>query len=69
MSQSKSKCWYSNNCLHFLKCTVPLQRTAKLVNSRNLWKAARTMSLQVLLFTEVSCKHIKNNNSVNNNKY
>ncbi len=24
MSLSKSKCWYSNNCLHFLKCTVPL---------------------------------------------
>jgi hypothetical protein len=21
---SKSKCWYSNNCLHFLKRTVPL---------------------------------------------
>ncbi len=24
MSQSKSKCWYSNNCLHFLKCVAPL---------------------------------------------
>ncbi len=24
MSLSKCKCWYSNNCLHFLKCTVPL---------------------------------------------
>ena len=23
MSLSKSKCWYSNNCLHFLKCAVP----------------------------------------------
>jgi hypothetical protein len=23
MSLSKSKCWYSNNCLHFLKCGVP----------------------------------------------
>ncbi len=22
MSLSKSKCWYSNNCLHFLKCAV-----------------------------------------------
>ncbi len=21
---SKSKCWYSNNCLQFLKCAVPL---------------------------------------------
>jgi hypothetical protein len=25
MSLNKSKCWYSNNCLHFLKRTVPLQ--------------------------------------------
>jgi hypothetical protein len=24
MSLSESKCWYSNNCLHFLKCAVPL---------------------------------------------
>ncbi len=24
MSLSKSKCWYSNNCLHFLKSAVPL---------------------------------------------
>jgi hypothetical protein len=25
MSLSKSKCWYSNNCLHFLKRTVPFR--------------------------------------------
>jgi hypothetical protein len=24
MSLSKSKCWYSRNCLHFLKRAVPL---------------------------------------------
>ncbi len=24
MSLSKSKCWCSNDCLHFLKCAVPL---------------------------------------------
>ncbi len=24
MSLSKSKCWYSNNCKHISKCTVPL---------------------------------------------
>jgi len=24
MYQSKSKCWYSNNCLHFTERTVPL---------------------------------------------
>jgi hypothetical protein len=26
MSLSKSKCWYSNNCLNFLKCADPLAR-------------------------------------------
>ncbi len=25
MSLSKSKHWYSNNCLHFLECAVPSQ--------------------------------------------
>ncbi len=24
MSLSKSKCWYTNNCLYLLKCAVPL---------------------------------------------
>jgi len=24
MFLSKSKCWYSNDCLHFLKCADPL---------------------------------------------
>ncbi len=28
MSLSKSKCWYSNNCLHFLKRAVPLLASA-----------------------------------------
>ena len=26
MSLTKSKCWYSNNCLHFLKHAVPLEK-------------------------------------------
>jgi hypothetical protein len=26
MSLRKIKCWYSNNCLHFLKFTVPFDR-------------------------------------------
>ena len=30
MSQSKSKCWYSDNCLHSLKCTVPFGLDIKL---------------------------------------
>ncbi len=25
MSLNKSKFWYSNNCLHFLKCAVPFE--------------------------------------------
>ncbi len=25
MSLSKSKCWYSNNCFHFLKCADPFK--------------------------------------------
>ncbi len=28
MSLSKHKCWYSNNCLDFLKCTHPLRTTS-----------------------------------------
>ncbi len=27
MSPSNSKCSYSNNCLHFLKCALPLQNS------------------------------------------
>ena len=26
MSLSKNKCWYSNNCLHFLKRAIPTWR-------------------------------------------
>jgi hypothetical protein len=29
MSPSKSKCWYSSNCLHFLKYAVPLSNLHK----------------------------------------
>ncbi len=31
MSLNKSKCWYSNNCLHFLKCTLPLSTQCSLL--------------------------------------
>jgi hypothetical protein len=30
VSLSKSKCWYSNNCLHFLKRAVPLAIVASM---------------------------------------
>ena len=29
MSPSKSKCWYSNHCLHFSNCAVPLEKEAQ----------------------------------------
>ncbi len=32
MSLSKSKYWYSNNCVHFLKCVVPLAGSDKYAN-------------------------------------
>ncbi len=40
MSLSMSKCWYSNNCLHFLKCAVPFSNvTCK--DSQEEWKRER----------------------------
>ncbi len=41
MSLSKSKCWYSNDCLHFLKCAVSLELTKM------------AMSIEVLATTEL----------------
>jgi hypothetical protein len=34
MPLSKSKCWYSNYYLHFLKCAVPLQRLTGSIRHR-----------------------------------
>ncbi len=34
MSLSKSKCWYSNNCSHFLKRTVPLAIVASMAGAK-----------------------------------
>ncbi len=44
MSLSKSKCLYSNNCLHFLKHVVPL---SNYMNSKNS-KICLTQSLQII---------------------
>jgi hypothetical protein len=38
MSLTKSKCWYSNNCLHFLKCAVPLQKNLKKDSNLDVYK-------------------------------
>ncbi len=36
MSLSKSKCWYSNNCLHFLMRVVPLRQCVPCLEKGNL---------------------------------
>jgi hypothetical protein len=37
MSLIKSKCWYSNKCLHFSKCALPLKtRSGQLLG--NHWR-------------------------------
>ncbi len=36
MSLSKSKCWYSNNCLHFLKHAVPLNTAVNFFTTSHL---------------------------------
>jgi hypothetical protein len=36
MSLSKSKGFYSNKCLHFLKCAVPLKRVVETFKSMNI---------------------------------
>ncbi len=38
MSLCKSKCWYSNNCLHFLKCAVPFSDLIA-IEMPNNWNA------------------------------
>ncbi len=51
MSLSKSKCWYSNSCLHFLKCAVPID--IKSIQNRLLkvcYVPATSASLNRLLF-------------------
>ncbi len=34
MSLSNSKCWYSNNCLHFLKHAVPFRNSDVIIKSK-----------------------------------
>jgi hypothetical protein len=45
MSLSKSKCWYSNNCLHFVKRAVPLVTVAGIFCQ---WKCVKTPNGQIL---------------------
>jgi hypothetical protein len=46
MSPSKSKCWHSNNCLHFLKRVVPLKGLEE--NLKVVWAEFATLSMVVL---------------------
>jgi len=51
MSLSKSKCWYSNNCLHFFKCAVTL-------NEKIQYGAVGDLAFyKKRLFSKISFKH------------
>ncbi len=43
MSLSKSKCWYSNNCLHFLKRVVPLKHIYWIMKFNKITKVTSKM--------------------------
>ncbi len=55
MSLSKSKCWYSNNCLHFLKCAVPLPGNwhEMAVNYRDILALNSKVKITVVLFYDI----------------
>ena len=48
MSLSKSKCWHSNKCLHFLKSAVPLAQQGRLLGK------ADEPALSANIFTEAT---------------
>ncbi len=50
MSLSKIRCWYSNICLHFLKCTVPLMED-------EAYKRMSKFTLE-LLYRTCSCLYV-----------
>ncbi len=57
MSLSKSKCWYSNNCLHFIKCAVPFHWAMPFQKKIfYLPKLSSTAVGTVILFSSL-CKH------------
>ncbi len=66
MSLSKSKCWYSNNCLHFLMCSVPLvvslvKHTSKILKFWGLKICSNFfLQLQWLLIYHQFCNFLQN---------
>ncbi len=56
MSLSKSKCWYSNNSLHFLKCAVPLQvvssKTSSYLVLHSCVKILGAMTLSIMTLSK-----------------
>ncbi len=60
MSLSKSKCWYSSNCLYFQKCAVPLQKLnvlTSLQHVHNRTEAAPKRSSLLLKIIYKTSKH------------
>ncbi len=59
MSLSKSKCWYSNNCLHFVKRTVPLKAIAHSLKVNNAEKNQKDSNVQILSLSNENNKVIR----------
>jgi hypothetical protein len=59
MSLSKSKCWYSNNCLHLLKRTVPLQETDTLAYGVQIHQMFSNTGLKSLFLNLVTVTKFK----------
>ncbi len=58
MSLSKSKCWYSYNCLHFLKRAVPLKKdksvTILSMEQRDLKNVNNCLNTNIYSYLETS---------------
>jgi hypothetical protein len=61
MSLSKSKCWYSNNCLHFIKRGVPLLlREKRLIERTSLISGDNTYNDNINTYnTSYRCHCLK----------
>jgi hypothetical protein len=64
MSLSKSRCWYSNNCLHFLKQAVPCScpnKIPSLERQHNNTQHNGTQHTGLIRDTEHNCQSVYNN--------
>ncbi len=62
MSLSKSRCWYLNSCLHFLKHAVPLLVTNGLTYSRNELILCNDIEQTAKTYNLNACKKSANKN-------